>query len=180
MCWLKKERKKEEVCNKALLQVHISEQIEPVQWKAACIDSWNEAGLKTSDSHVAAVITAGSEMRCNETVASRWKYRCKPLCKCLNAFQMAAHWPASVSLLLPVERLFKQEGRERSAADCGRHWRESMRGKKQWAGRLRSKKIFRRGRGMKSVGGYDVRSGQKNPPLLNPLVLHFPGTRMHW
>lgn len=44
---------------------------------------------------------------------------------------MAVHWPASVSLcslspLMPVECLFKQEGRERSAMDCGRHWTESL------------------------------------------------------
>ena len=62
-CWLNKEEEEKQVCNKALLRVHISEHIELVQWKTACIDFWNEVRLKTLDSHVAIIITNISKKR---------------------------------------------------------------------------------------------------------------------
>lgn len=50
----------------------------------------------------------------------------------MSALQMALRWPSSMSpcslsLMMPVECLFKQEGREKSAMHFGRHWTESMR-----------------------------------------------------
>ena len=59
---------------------------------------------------------------------------CVCVCECayVSALQMALHWPSSMSpcslsLMMPVECLFKQEGREKSATHFGRHWTESMR-----------------------------------------------------
>lgn len=44
---------------------------------------------------------------------------------------MAVHWPASaslcsVSLMMSLDGLFKQEGRETIAMDRGHHWTESV------------------------------------------------------